>query len=396
MDKKMRIGFWNYVPTGAIDDAQAVADWSTMGFTLPLSWDYDETKHDKARFIAMLDECEKRGMKVIVCDQRTLWKNLTEKGEEAYTQGVEAAVKDFGAHPAIYGFHIGDEPNREQMDDMIKAYRIVKEKAPTLSPFVNHLPYWEDFADIDAYKKHIEYLDGVVKASGAEMLCYDYYGQMGVNDGERLLDLYFKNLNLFGEVARRNDIPLWTTLLSTAHYNSKKLTEEDIVWQLNTAIAHGCSGLLWFYVYFGGLINGSYRDYAIYNYEEKCEYNAMFGYLSRSNRAVLRYVAPTLDNCDFHSVRHIYTAYGYTPTFTNGEFEIKNIEFIVNLEAPLIVSRFINRETGKAVYWIVNNDREKPVKIQIEYVDGAVSDTHGRLQAPDGWLAPGQATLLEL
>lgn len=396
MDTNIKIGFWNYVPTGAIENKQAVADWETMGFNLPLSWDYDEEKHDKKQFLSMLDECANRKMKVIVNDKRTLWTELTKKGEEEYIRGVENAIKDFGSHPAVFGFHIGDEPAKAQMPDVIKAYRIVKEKAPHLSPFVNHLPYWEDFADKKAYDEHVAFLDSVVKQSKSEMICYDYYGQMGVNDGERLVDLYFKNLNLFGEVARKNHIPLWTTLLSTAHYNSKKLTEEDIVWQLNTAIAHGCTGLLWFYVYFGGLVNGSYRDYAIYNYEEKCEYNDMFKYLSRSNRAILRYVAPVLNTCEFDCVRHINKSFGYTPLFVKEEFEIKNIEIIVNFNAPLIVTRFINRQNKKPVYFVVNNDREKPVKINIEYKEGAVTDTHGRLQAPDGWLAPGQATVIEL
>ena len=95
-------------------------------------------------------------------------------------------------------------------------------------------------------------------------------------------------------------------------------------------------------------------------------------------------------------VRHINKSFGYTPLFTKDEFEIKNIEIIVNFDAPLIVSRFINSQNGKPVYFIVNNDREKPTKINIEYKDGAVTDTHGRLQAPDGWLAPGQATIIEL
>ena len=396
MLKQIKTSFWNYVNTGDIDDVVAIQDWKTMGFNMPMSWEYDENKHDKKRFLVMLDECAKAGMKVIVCDHRTLWKNLTNKGEEAFASDIERAVADFGAHPATIGFHVGDEPNKQQMPDMIKAYRIVKEKAPHLSPFVNHLPYWEDFADIDAYRNHIEYLDDMVKKSGTEAICYDYYGQMGVNDRERLVDLYFKNLNLFGEVARRNNIPLWTTLLSTAHYNSKKLTEEDIVWQINTAVAHGCTGIFWFYVYFGGLVNGSYRDYAIYNYKEKCEYNDMYRYLSRQNRILLKYFAPTLDKCDFHSVRHFNKSIGYTSLFTAGEFEIEKIEMIVNIEAPLIVSRFLNRENGKPVYLIVNNDQEKPVKFNVVYKENSVSDTHGRLQAPDGWLAPCQMVMLEL
>ena len=59
----------------------------------------------------MLDACKKRGMKTILCDSRTHWKVLTEKGEKAYEEGVKRAVADFGNHAAAFGFHIGDEPN---------------------------------------------------------------------------------------------------------------------------------------------------------------------------------------------------------------------------------------------------------------------------------------------
>ena len=46
----------------------------------------------------MLDACKKRGMKTILCDSRTHWKVLTEKGEKAYEEGVKRAVADFGNH----------------------------------------------------------------------------------------------------------------------------------------------------------------------------------------------------------------------------------------------------------------------------------------------------------
>lgn len=392
MDTNIKIGFWNYVSTGEIDNATAVADWKRMGMNLPMSWEYVDGKSDKRIFIDMLNRCKANGMKVIVCDSRTRFTVLQEKGETEFYNGVRAAIADFGAHEAVFGFHIGDEPNEKQMPFAVQAYRTVKAAAPHLTPFINLLPYWEDYADAKSYAEHIEYLDKVVKDSGMEMLCYDYYGQMATNEKERLLDLYFKNLNLFGTVASRNDIPLWTTLLSTAHYNSKTLTEDDIMWQIASAVAHGVRGILWFYVYFSELVNGSYRNYPIAGYADEPEYGDVFYYLSRQNRILLKHFAAQLEGFTLSAVRHVNVSFGGTELFVPGEFEIAEIKFIVNKEAPLILSRFVSKD-GNVKYILVNNDREKSVKTDIVYKNGI---TAARGQAPDGWLAPGQLAILSI
>lgn len=207
MENRYYTSFWNYVKTGEIENESAADDWKKMGINLPMSWEYIDGVSDKQCFLGMLDALEKRGMKTILCDSRTHWKALTEKGEKAYEEGVRRAVADFGNHPAAFGFHIGDEPNKTQMPDMIRAYKIVKKAAPHLSPFVNFLPYWEDYADEDSFNAHVEYMDKVAKEAELEMICYDYYGQMATNDSARLIDLYFKNLNAFRLVAERNRIP---------------------------------------------------------------------------------------------------------------------------------------------------------------------------------------------
>ena len=386
------MGFWNYADTGEMDNAWAVNDWKHLGMNLPMSWEYDHTRHDKKVMLDLLDRCHDAGMRVIICDHRVLWKVLTEHGEREYTKNVHDAVKDFGSHPAVFGFHVGDEPGKEQMPDAVKAYRIVRECAPHLTPFINLLPYWEDYADAAQFNTHIAYLDETVRAGGFQLLCYDYYGQMATNDADRLMDLYFKNLNLFGTVARKNGIPLWTTLLSVAHYNSKALDETDIVWQIATAVAHGCTGILWFYIYFPGLFNGSYRDYPVGNFRcpEEVEYGDVFRYLSRQNRIFMRYFADKLGCYIFDSVRHFNHSYGFTPLFQESEFEVDRVEIIVNKEAPLIFSRFLHKETSRPAYLIVNNDRKRAVKLRLLVKNGEY------IQPPDGWLAPGQMAFLEL
>ena len=71
-----KIGFWNYVETGILDPKKAVKDWKELGMTLPMSFAYDPKKHKKEDMIALLDECHKEGMKVIVCDIRASYRTL--------------------------------------------------------------------------------------------------------------------------------------------------------------------------------------------------------------------------------------------------------------------------------------------------------------------------------
>ena len=66
-DKKFYMGFWNYTPTGALDEAQAAQDWKDLGMNLAMSSAFARGD-DKARLLKQLDEAHRNGIKVIVAD----------------------------------------------------------------------------------------------------------------------------------------------------------------------------------------------------------------------------------------------------------------------------------------------------------------------------------------
>lgn len=381
---KYNMGLWNYVQTGVINPEAAVKDWEDLAFNLVMSFEYDCEKHDKKEFIKGLDLCAQKNMKVIVCDKRTLWSTYIRAGEEHFRQGVSEAVKDFGNHPAVFGFHIGDEPSGSQMADMIKSYKIVKSVAPHLSPFVNFLPLWEEdnFKDIlgvepEGYK---DLLNRVVKEAGIELLCYDYYGQCAYFDKEYNEALYFKNLRVFGEVARENNIPLFTTLLSVGHWSLRCPTEDDIKWQISTSVAMGVTGIFWFFIY-ERTLDGSYRLPPVDLFWERTQ---TFNSLSRQNRIFMRYNAPILENTEYDQAYAVGIPYAGLPLFTGG-YGIEKIERVINDKAPLILSHFKGDE-DKLV--LVNADREYPVKLRISFSEGSDKTTN------EVWIASGQMNII--
>lgn len=384
MKDKFRIGFWNYVDTGVLEEEAAADDWKALGMNMPMSFEFDPEKHDKKRMIAQLDACEQRGMKLIVCDARTTFSRYIQVGEEAFRKGVEQAARDFASHPAFFGFHVGDEPGKDQWEAAERAYIACRELSPVM-PFINFLPYWdeENFKDVlgvdcEGYGEKIK---SFLRRTGAQKFGYDYYGQCAYFERERFVNLYFKNLNIFGGAARSCGADLYVSLLSVGHWSLVVPDEDLLRWQISTTVAHGAAGILWFFVYERRL-DGSFRLSPIDLFWEKTE---TFGRLSRQNRTFNEYYAEFLSSLSFGGVWHLGKSFGSTPAFSFNE-DLREIRTVVN-PAPLSVTKF--EKDGQASWLLVNLSQNEPTCIDVTCGEN-LSQNSGRY-----WLAPGQMLLLK-
>jgi hypothetical protein len=280
--------------------------------TITMSPTFDPKIHDKKLMRDMLDESEKLGLKLILRDQRAYWEGARNK--DAYRNAFKEALADFGGHPAAHGFFIGDEPTtKEQYDDCIAAYQVEHEEAPGLLPFLNFLPYWVGIEnDCLGGRSFEDWAADFAARSKCDLFCYDHYAQM--NPEEEGTDRYFLNLWKYYHAAKKAGIPLWTTLLSTGHFRYRCPTQDDIRWQVSTAAASGCRGILWFTIYDNGYRN--YRNAPIIEpgrrtvqYErlayELCRFRDNYGALFMS--------------LDFKDVFHLYKSYGGYPLFRDNE-----------------------------------------------------------------------------
>ena len=133
------MGFWNYTQTGQLGPKD-VTDWSDCGMTLTMSPAFNPELHNKADLLALLDACAEKGVRLIVCDTRARWHGAAGDAA-AYRARFQTAYEDFGRHPAVFGFHVGDEPRAADEADCVAACRIQQEVAPELTPFLNHFPW---------------------------------------------------------------------------------------------------------------------------------------------------------------------------------------------------------------------------------------------------------------
>jgi hypothetical protein len=300
----------------ADQDVSAVKDWAEAGMTLAIGPYFGPAAAETAKMRTILDAAHEKGIRVILADRRALWTNLTKKGEAEYRAECSAAIKDLGDHPAVFGYYVGDEPNAAAFSDACKAMRIQKELAPRLSPFINLLPWFNGAEKVVAFPTWSKYLDAYGRQARPDFLCFDCYAQCRPNpdtDGYSF-EQYFRDLYEYREAAGRQGIPFWITILSVGHFDYRCPTEDLFRWQINTAVAHGAKGVLYFYMY-NNVPPHAHENYRLAPIDEHGERTETFTSMSRVNRTFLRSVAPLLNDLAVRRVWRVGKAWGGFPLF---------------------------------------------------------------------------------
>ena len=312
-----------------------------------------------------------------------------------FKEKAAQAVADFGKHPATFGFHILDEPDKADFAGVCEAVRIVKTAAPTLHPFVNLLPWFPGADARVGYDNWQTYLDDFLKKSGAEFLCYDCYSQM--NPGKSGWPMYFRNLVEYREAAKRNGVPFWTTILSVGHFHYRCPSEDDIRWQFNTAVAYGAQGILYFFFY----MRQPHDNYRLSPVDEFWDRTPVFESLKRTNKGFAKRYGRLFLDLDLQKAMQYPEPIQGCQKFEPDDL-IKEVH--TDGDRPLIVSRFTDRQ-GRPWIAMVNNSVEESTNASIVLsgadtkafqMDWSNHETPAAVEK-DGdkakithWLAPGQ------
>ncbi len=419
--KRYPVSFWNY--TGLGRDAahmgkEAVQDWADVGFTVPMSPEFNPADpKQKAHIAKMLKWCEEKKLKMIVCDPRG--QGVTPDGKldaAAYEKNVTAAYKDFGKSPALFGFHVGDEPNFTQLPAFCEAMRLQKKVAPKLHPFGNLV----GVPTVDWFrggKTSDQYLNDYVKDSQCELMSYDVYSQMltptrGTNMqfGEGGIDNYYANLNGFRAASQRSGVPFWNTVLAVGHLMYRCPDYNDIRWQFNTSVCSGANGILWFFYYMREP-NANYRQAPIDELWQPTQgrYN-----LSLVQNSFHKIYGDLFNKLVCTKVMYAGKVYGGGKPFAPDAM-ISNVTTDLP-NHPVLIGEFADAQ-GTRYVMIVNNSQTVDAAVNVTFVGtdvrvtgwdwsgnprpGSSSATTGGAMVEGGyrlehWLAPGQEAVYKV
>ncbi len=336
----------------------------------------------KEDVIAYLDACHKRGITVTMMDRRVEMWHLHEVGEVQFREDVKRAIEDFGHHPAVTAYFIGDEPWGDMMKTAAQACRILKEYAPDhIEAFLNHLPV---LLDPETQRQNITqsplWFEEFMALSGATILSYDNYAACAVYDEEKYKDDWFHNIRIFGEIARKHGARLYACPNALGYACVRKPDDNDARYMMSAYVASGAEGLTWFELFdsndYRGTMEGSPYDY---HYEK----SPTFDVLSRQVRIFMEVQAKALKDYDFVWAKHVYKSYGCYPMLDpkNDGIEVIGME----LPTPMIVTKFVHHDTGRVRWAITNNSQKQVTSVRVTY-----KNANGEEKTSTQWMLPGQ------
>ncbi len=366
---------WDYADSEATLEAMRDAGINAVAFVRP----------------AMLGACARIGIKAIVFDETVAggrWDRPFDA--DAAVRGLEELIPKVNAHPAVYGYHLKDEPGANEFPALGKAVAAVRRLAPGKWPYINLFP-----GDGPSYDK---YLEDFISTCNPTIVSYDRY--VLLEDGS-FGEGFWTNLAQVREAAFKRGLPFHNIVLTAAHWGYREVTETDLRMQTFGSLAYGARGLAYYKFCSGPLpiLNaadlGNFRMGPLDEFGEKTP-------LWHSMRRVNRYIqnlAPTLLQLRSDDVYHVGGK--SIPSRNHGPNEKTLIKAISPGE--FVVGDFTHADGSRWVM-IVNRSQTQSARPKIEFNVPAtrlkyVSPVTGRVAPyPSVYyaLAPGQGVLVRI
>lgn len=379
-DSDLKFSFWNYCPLSP-SSYKRVKEWKELGMNLAMSYVYDPSISKKEDMIALLDECAKEGIKVLIYDKRTSFYNLLAQGEEDFRADVIKASEDFSSHPATYGFCLGDEPNFEQVDAFIKTAQIVAEITHNPHNFGNLLPYFGDKELQEILgrdeKFYCSLVSKILNESKLPFIGYDCYEQCldeGENQEEGIKHFLY-GLRMYQSCCAKAGIPYYVSLIAVRHWRYRLPNKDDIKWQLSMSLAHGARGFIWFYLE-QHECHPSFDEPAILS--EGKGHSQIYQDLMLSQGRFKKRLLPLFDSLSFEKVDYLEGRYAL-------DYQGEGIEVISSRPLFSTVSYFSSPD-GHRYALLVNGSQRLANQYKIRLSGNETS----------GWTLPGDFRLFDL
>lgn len=220
VQKEFAIGLWVSPPAGEGAEADRVLEaryreCAEANFNLVIGgWSVPAEKQ--------IEVCQRVGLKAIV--------------------ESKAKPEELPDGPACWGYLLADEPGAAAFADLAKRADEVRAKRPGRLPYVNLFPnYAPEWALGGTYDHHVEQWMKVFKP---EVLSMDHYPLMRPDGDSRAS--YCANLETMRKYSVAAGVPFWNFFHCMPFNDRLDPTEAQIRWQINTSLAYGAKGVLYF------------------------------------------------------------------------------------------------------------------------------------------------------
>lgn len=340
-----------------------------------------------------LDLCHANGIKAMVIDSRIMAKNY--RRDDGFESNLDAVVADYAGHPALWGYFVTDEPNASQFKQLEAVSKYLLKKDPEHIPYINLFPTYANSEQLGSpnYEAHVDEFLRVVRP---RLLSYDNYALL--ENAER--GDYFENMEIIRRQGIKHSTPFNYILLSLPHGPYRDPSDADLRWQVNTALAYGARGIMYFtYMTPPPDPNWNWHSGII---DENGKRNRKYDEVKRINAEVLKF-APTLMRLKSVAVYH-------TAPVPAGAKELPDRGLIRIDGGEFVVGQF-DSDDGHRYAMFVNRNLKEPAKAKITFsqkvrllevsresggLRGVLTRDNGAGTTWNTGFAPGQAVLVRI
>ncbi|MDR1518011.1 MAG: beta-galactosidase [Dysgonamonadaceae bacterium] len=288
----------------------------------------------------------------------------------------EKTVKALMKHPALYGYHLRDEPLITDFAEIAEWIKKVQSVNSKHGSYINLYPN-DDCVDtffgkeitnpIGQSEHYAEYVDLFLKEVPVPYLSFDHYPitqKDGVNSLKRQ---WYENLEIIAAAAKKANIPFWAFALSAGHTNPGSApgnpyptpTVADLKLQMYSNLAYGARGLQYF-TYWGH--SDKWMEHTGSPMTVDGKRTEVYDYLKLVNDEI-QTLAPVFLNSKVLWVRHTGTLPLGTKALEQLPSKIKELK----TDGGAVVS-LLEKGTRQFLV-VVNRESQKPMKLTIKTDD---------------------------
>jgi len=193
-----------------------------------------------------LDVARRHGLRALLRDGLLSPKALDNPEQREKLDALIARVRN---HPALYSYHITDEPNAGEFPALGKLVAFLRQRDPAHLAYINLYPTYANNQQlgtegdtVTAYREHLRQYVQVVKPG---LVSYDHYQFATGGD----LDGYFLNLAMIRRASQEAGVPFLNIVQACSWTPVRRVPQGDEMrYLLYTTLAYGAQGIS-YYVY---------------------------------------------------------------------------------------------------------------------------------------------------
>lgn len=305
----------------------------------------------KAATLKTLDIAGKYGMKVYASDGRI------NQGDDK----IREVVNDYKNHPALAGYYITDEPDSAHLQWAVELMLKVKRLDPAKDAYINHLPDWS----VNNYEHG--FLKRYIETSGKENINYLAYDNYPYKRGHRLEKTYFNNLDIIRRTGLKYGIKTSSCLQSFGMafggvIELRRPNADEIRMNVYSNLAYGIKNAVWYPYYTRDNLPvpktvPTMLKSVIDSVGVKTD---MYEPFQKMN-GEMKQLGKTLISLDAVEVYHTGDSLWLGTALPPANF----IAQVEDKKAEVILSRFVEKGTGKQYLMVVNRSFKKPATLTV-------------------------------